>query len=996
MFRSRVVHLVAASLLATSLLVAQGNETTATKDDWEEINFEFDSYILSDGYPTLLRLAELLKMNQDYRVQVEGHTDYVGSVAYNERLALNRAEAVKSFLVKYGASGAQLQTGGQGKAAPKVPNTSKEGRFMNRRVTLTVRDGQGNIVAAGGAAQVVPALEERLQKLEECCASILKKLDKLDDILAALRDLKGENERLKQDVAALKSQERPAMAAAPAGLSAGEAREIAREAVEELDSRNKKFSILSANLGPTTYGDLAFSGKGRYFAPFKDSFAVQAEGEYMYYGGGSGRIEGRQEGQFDLGLVSRAGNFQLGQFASFKRVQLSQFQQGGTLGQAALTADWIFSRGRIGAFGTKGFLSEATVNRTQLGPNSFTESYLSIVDQAGGSAAVAAWGDAWFEGNLGHLWRRGGDNRPGGMIRLVQPLNKMVALTFEAGMNETLITNNDRGRFQVGLQFGQWLTPKMYGDTKGPVPVDIPRVRYEVLTRRVGNSTPVADAGPDQIGVAPGQITLDGSGSYDPDGDPLTYEWRQIAGPSVSIAGMSEARATFTAAEGQSYSFRLTVRDPGGLTGTARATVSTRTSVQPRILRFNAQPNVIRAGQTTTLIWQVENAESVEITGLGNVDPQSGTSTITPDQTTTYRLTARNQSGEISETITVAVEREGPRILRFLATPATILPGEASTLAWETENADSVEILGIGTVRPDGATTVSPASTTTYTLIARSRFGEVTTTATVQVIPGQAPRIIRFAATPVEILPTEQASLVWQVENADEVTISGIGRVEATGTSTVSPTANTTYTITARNAQGEVSSTAVVGVIAPVRILDFVADPPQQVAGQPVTLKWTTQNATEVVITGVGAVPANGSVTVTPDVDTSYTLIAYGQRTQASAFALVKIVPPPATNRPPVADAGDDQRIYRNVVVLDGSRSFDPDSDPITFSWRLVQYLPDPNTKPGPTTPTLTNTSTARPTVLMPQWGQYVFELTVTDSHGARATDYVRVTFIDP
>jgi hypothetical protein len=42
-----------------------------------EINFEFNSYILSDGYPSLLRIAELLNRNQDYRVRVEGHT--VGS-----------------------------------------------------------------------------------------------------------------------------------------------------------------------------------------------------------------------------------------------------------------------------------------------------------------------------------------------------------------------------------------------------------------------------------------------------------------------------------------------------------------------------------------------------------------------------------------------------------------------------------------------------------------------------------------------------------------------------------------------------------------------------------------------------------------------------------------------------------------------------------------------------------------------------------------------------
>ena len=57
--------------LMVSSLWAQGlNPGTQTKDDWEEINFEFNSSILSDGYPSLLRLAELLSQHLDYRVRV--------------------------------------------------------------------------------------------------------------------------------------------------------------------------------------------------------------------------------------------------------------------------------------------------------------------------------------------------------------------------------------------------------------------------------------------------------------------------------------------------------------------------------------------------------------------------------------------------------------------------------------------------------------------------------------------------------------------------------------------------------------------------------------------------------------------------------------------------------------------------------------------------------------------------------------------------------------
>ena len=75
------------------------------------------------------------------------------------------------------------------------------------------------------------------------------------------------------------------------------------------------------------------------------------------------------------------------------------------------------------------------------------------------------------------------------------------------------------------------IRPKEYLAADHALPMEVPRVRYEVVTRRVrtGNDPPVANAGPNQIGVAAGTVQLDGSASYDPDGDPITFQWTQQA-----------------------------------------------------------------------------------------------------------------------------------------------------------------------------------------------------------------------------------------------------------------------------------------------------------------------------------------------------------------------------------------------------------------------------------------------------------------------------------
>ncbi len=323
-----VVGLTLFSLLSSGIAVGQGLETKASKDDWEEINFEFNSAILSDGFPSLLRLAELLNQHQDYKLKISGHTDNVGSDRYNDRLSQQRVDAVRAFLEKYGAKPNQFQAVAEGKRRPRVQNGSKESRFMNRRVEMVLTDGQGRIVGAGGIGDAIRALQsanqQQSEQLKTCCDSILSKLDKLDEIARLLQEIKGENAGLRKELDDLKSAQsglKQQVAELPKPLSEQQTSAIAEkssmEAIEK--SREKRFALLGVNVGADDQGRVTFTGKGRYFAPFKENFAFQAQGEYMYF-------RDRQEGQFDLGFVDRWKNVQIGLFSSFKNVNLSSLR----------------------------------------------------------------------------------------------------------------------------------------------------------------------------------------------------------------------------------------------------------------------------------------------------------------------------------------------------------------------------------------------------------------------------------------------------------------------------------------------------------------------------------------------------------------------------------------------------------------------------------------------------------------------------------------------
>jgi len=101
--------------------------------------FDFDKSVLKpEGKTTLQNLVAQLK-NTDIEVVVAtGHTDWTGSDAYNMKLSMRRAKAVKAFLVSKGIPEARIFVEGKGERNPIADNHTKEGRAKNRRVDIEV------------------------------------------------------------------------------------------------------------------------------------------------------------------------------------------------------------------------------------------------------------------------------------------------------------------------------------------------------------------------------------------------------------------------------------------------------------------------------------------------------------------------------------------------------------------------------------------------------------------------------------------------------------------------------------------------------------------------------------------------------------------------------------------------------------------------------------------------------------------------------------------
>ncbi len=225
---------------------------------------------------------------------------------------------------------------------------------------------------------------------------------------------------------------------------------------------------------------------------------------------------------------------------------------------------------------------------------------------------------------------------------------------------------------------------------------------------------PMADAGPDQTVDEGVRVTLDGSGSADPGGSPLTYAWTQFKGsPTVTLTNAHQKEAAFTSPNLTSGDaelvFLLTVTNNAGKKHTDSANVN--------VGWFNDKPTADAGGDQT-----VETGKPVTLDGSGSYDPEDqplsyqwrrsgGTlyPSLSSDTEVSPTFTAPNNSGYVEFTLTVTdnggkTDSETVRVTVQSPTPANILPdADASADSTSVSPGATVILDGAGSSDPDGA-----------------------------------------------------------------------------------------------------------------------------------------------------------------------------------------------------------------------------------------------------------------------------------------------------
>ncbi|WP_155319910.1 hypothetical protein [Desulfosarcina alkanivorans] len=152
-------------------------------------------------------------------------------------------------------------------------------------------------------------------------------------------------------------------------------------------------------------------------------------------------------------------------------------------------------------------------------------------------------------------------------------------------------------------------------------------------------------------------------------------------------------------------------------------------------LSVSIESGTIYRGQTLRFTWASAHAQGVSIDQDIGAVPDSGAIEVSPVEDTVYTITAVNEHGSTSRTISITfMDADPPPIVQLTVDPGEIPVGDNATLTWTSTYADTLSIdQDIGTVEPNGTMTVAPSSSTTYTITATGSGGTATASAVLTV-----------------------------------------------------------------------------------------------------------------------------------------------------------------------------------------------------------------------------------------------------------------------
>ena len=262
--------------------------------------------------------------------------------------------------------------------------------------------------------------------------------------------------------------------------------------------------------------------------------------------------------------------------------------------------------------------------------------------------------------------------------------------------------------------------------------------------------------------------TLSASPSSITNGTSSTLSWTTTNATSASInqgiGSVSVGSGSTTVSPTTTTTYTIT---PYNSVGTAGTTASTTVTVYPAASStLSASPGNITSGGSSTLSWTMTNSSIVfgGVINPGNisVSGSSGTVSVSPTSTTTYTITPYNAINVAGSTASATVTVYPVASSTLSASPSSIYTGNSSTLSWTMSNASGGGLISPGNINVSGTSgtvSVSPSSTTTYTITPYNALNS----------PGNTASATVTVTTPPTYYSVPQInSITWSPASVDE------------------------------------------------------------------------------------------------------------------------------------------------------------------------------------------------------------------------------------